>query len=132
MNNFCGIGRLTKDPELKYTANNLAIAKFTIAIERSFQKKDEEKKVDFLNCTVFGAVAEKFVAVYFKKGMRIGVRGEVHIEKYIKDDKTSYFTDILCDKVFFADGKSNMEPQQNNNQGDGFYPVSDDDSEFPF
>jgi single-strand DNA-binding protein len=110
LNSFNGIGRLTRDPELKYSGNNKAYCNFSIAIERSFNKPGEEKQADFINCTVFGATAEKFVSVYFKKGMRVGISGELRIDKDEKDGNVRYFTKIIVQRAYFADGKS--EPNE--------------------
>ena len=134
MNVWNGLGRIVRDPELKYSRNNLAICNFTLAVERGYQKQGEEKKSDFINCVVFGATAEKFVSVYFKKGMRIGVTGELQIERFEKEGKTEYYTKIIVNRAYFADGKrDNQGDAHESLQGktEGFYPVSDDD-ELPF
>lgn len=141
MNKVILIGRLTKDIEIKYTGNNLAIASFTVAVNRRYQKQNEERQADFINCKAFGKMAE-FLEKYFSKGSMINVVGRLEISTW--DDaegKRHYFTNVMTEEINFCGGKSPggnqkgdaYEPkqEQSNNQ-DAFYPVNDDDDELPF
>lgn len=107
MNIFCCIGRLTKDPEMRYAqnANGTAVAKFTIAIDRQ-RKKEGEPSADFLNCVAFGKTAET-ISKYFTKGRRIAVNGHIQTGSYkAKDGHTVYTTDILVDAFYFCDSQN--------------------------
>lgn len=102
MNNVSLIGRLTKDPELRYTPNNIAVANFTLAVDRFGSK---EKEADFINCVAWQKCAE-FISQYFTKGIRIGVTGRIQTRNY--ENKTGtrvYVTEVVAEKVYFADGR---------------------------
>lgn len=107
MNLFCGIGRLTKDPEMRYAQNDqgTAIAKFAIAIDRQ-RKREGEPTADFLNCVAFGKTAEN-ISKYFTKGRRIAVHGHIQTGSYKKQDGTTvYTTDVLVDSFYFCDSQN--------------------------
>ena len=103
MNSVVLIGRLTRDPELRYTAGTqTAVATFTLAIDR-YAKQGEEKKADFPNIIVFGKTAEN-CEKYLKKGMLAGVEGRLQTGSYKnKNGDTVYTTDVLADKVEFLE-----------------------------
>lgn len=101
MNNVQLIGRLTRDPETRYTAGQMAVCTFTIAIDRV--KKDGEKKADFPRITVFGKQAEN-VGQYLKKGRLVGIQGSLSTGSYQdKNGNTVYTTDIIADRVEYLD-----------------------------
>lgn len=117
MNNFSGIGRLTKDPELRYTANGLAICKFTIAIQRP-TAKDGEQTADFPQITVMGKTAEN-CQKYLAKGRMVAVEGSFQTSSYTdRDGNKRYSAGIFANKVHFLEwGKeenhqSVAQPQQ--------------------
>ena len=136
MNSTQLLGRLTKDPELKYGASGNAYCKFTLAVNRAF-KKDE---VDFINCTAFGKAAET-IAEYVRKGDQFAVTGRIQVDVYEKDGEKRYSTGIMVDGFTFiskakADGTSNAgssKPKDEKPAG-GKAPEVDfqDDEEFPF
>lgn len=137
LNNVSLVGRLTRDPELRYTNQGLSIAKFSIAVDRRF-KKDGDQSADFPNITAFGKTAE-FIEKYFSKGQRIGLTGRIQTGSYEKEDGTKvYTTDVIAENVEFVESKS----QSNNNQGnskaesvdaDGFMNIPDElEEELPF
>ena len=137
MNQVNLLGRLTKDPELKYGASGTAFCKFTLAVNRAF-KKDE---VDFINCTAFGKAAET-IAEYVKKGDQFAVTGRIQVDVYEKDGEKRYSTGVMVDGFTFvskakADGTSNAgssKPEKEKpaeNQGTPNVEFEDDD-EFPF
>lgn len=100
-------GRLTKDPETRYTqTNNTAVANFSIAVDRDYVKAGEERQADFFNITVFGKLAE-FASKYFVKGQEILVRGRLQNRTW--DDENGvkhYATDIIADEINFCGKKS--------------------------
>lgn len=102
MNKFTGIGRLTKDPELKYTSKETMIASFAIAIDRTYSKT---KEADFLNCKAFGKTAE-LIGQYLSKGALVGIAGSVQTGSYdAKDGTKRYYTEIIVNEVKFLDTK---------------------------
>ena len=136
MNSTQLLGRLTKDPELKYGASGTAFCKFTLAVNRAF-KKDE---TDFINCTAFGKAAET-IAEYVRKGDQFAVTGRIQVDVYEKDGEKRYSTGIMVDGFTFiskakADGASNAgsssKPKDEKPAG-GKAPEADfEDEEFPF
>lgn len=103
MNKTILIGRLTKDAETKYTAGQMAVASFTLAVDRN--KKTEDKSADFIRCVAFGKTAEN-TAAFTKKGDLVGVEGSIHTGTYTdKNGATVYTTDIICDRVEFLEHK---------------------------
>lgn len=112
MNRTILVGRLTRDPDLRYTPNGVAVANFTIAVNRPFKSKDGEQDADFINCVVWRKLAEN-LENYMKKGSQIGVDGRLQSRSYDdKDGKKVYVTEIVADSVQF------LEPKSNNQSGD--------------
>lgn len=106
MNNINLIGRLTKDPELKYIqGSGNAVAKFTIAVDRGFTKKDGTKEADFINIEVWNKSAEN-CANYISKGSLVGVTGSLRIDNY-KDQQGEYksFAKVLASNIQFLNSK---------------------------
>lgn len=103
MNNVVLIGRLTRDPEIRYTANTqMAVATLIIAVDRP-AKAGEERKADFPRITVFGRQAEN-CEKYISKGNRIAIQGRIQTGQYKdKDGKTVYTTDVIADRVEFLE-----------------------------
>lgn len=100
MNQVTLIGRLTRDPETRYTQDGMAIARFTLAVDR--QTKGE-KKADFINIIVFGKQAEN-VEKYLEKGRKVAIEGRIQTGSYTKDDGTKvYTTDVAAGRVEFID-----------------------------
>lgn len=106
MNKVIFMGRLTRDPELRYgSQNNTAIARFSLAVDRRF-KRDGQPTADFFNCTAFGKTAE-FVDKYLKKGTKVVLDGEVQNDNYTdKDGKMVYGTQIIVNNIEFAESKA--------------------------
>jgi len=102
MNNVSLIGRLTRDPELRYTKGDdpKAVTRFTVAVNRRFNRE----KADFIGCQAWGKLAE-IVAEYCTKGSQVGVVGRIETGQYDKDGKTVYTTDIVADEVEFVGKK---------------------------
>lgn len=106
MNKVILLGRLTKDPEIRYTQseNMLAIARYTLAVDRRF-KKEGQPSADFINCVAFGKSAE-FAEKYMTKGRLFGVIGKIQTRNYENDKKEKvYVTEVVVEEQYFADSK---------------------------
>lgn len=104
-------GRLTNDPELRQTPNGVSVSKFTIAVNRRFDRE----KTDFINCEAWRNTAE-FISKYFTKGKEIAIIGELHIDKNEKDGKTTYFTSVVVDEVEFCGSKNESKNETRENE----------------
>lgn len=139
MNKTVLIGRLTKDPELKFTpGNGTAVATFTLAVDRCFSK--DKKEADFIPIVVCGKQAEA-TANYMTKGKLMGVSGRIQVRNYdAKDGTKRYITEVVADEVqFLEQGNQNRQSNSGGNLrginefGNGIIPIPDyDDSEVPF
>lgn len=106
MNRVVLVGRLTRDPELRYTPSGVAVATFTLAVNRNFTNQQGEREADFINCVVWRRPAEN-VANYLKKGSLAGVDGRLQTRSY--EDQTGrrvYVTEVVADSVQFLEPKS--------------------------
>lgn len=143
MNKVTLIGRLTRDPDIRYSENangQMCIAKYSLAVNRRF-KTDGQPDADFINCTAFGKTAE-FVEKYLFKGMKIAVVGEWRTGSYEnKDGNKVYTNECLVFEHEFVESKSSDASSNTNTQaqptapaGDGFMNIPDnvDDSGLPF
>ena len=142
MNKVILMGRLARDPEVRYSQgdNPMAIARYSLACDRKF-KKDNEPSADFINCIAFGKAGE-FAEKYFKKGTKIAISGRIQTGSYTnKDGVKVYTTDIVVEDQEFAESKN--ASQGNNVQAgaspngsapsDGFMNIPDGiDEELPF
>jgi single-strand DNA-binding protein len=100
------VGRLTKDPELRYTADGTAVANVTLAVSRNFRNADGMIDTDFVNCTLWKRVAEN-TANYCRKGSIIGVTGRIQTRNYENQDgKRVYVTEVVAESVRFMGGKT--------------------------
>lgn len=134
MNSVQLIGRLTRDPEVRYTDGGASIARFSLAVERRF-KQENGADADFINIVSFGKTAE-FIEKYFHKGMKIALNGRIQTGSYTdKDGKKVYTTDIVAENVEFCESKgtsSNNNTPAPASDGD-FMNVPDGiDDELPF
>ena len=132
MNKVVLMGRLTKDPESRYTTNNTPVASFTLAVNRRFAKQGEERQADFIHVVAWEKTAE-FVAKYFKKGQQVGVIGRIQTRNYDDlDGKKVYVTEVIAEEAYFADSRrdteSNNAPFENTNTQE--FTVTDDDLPF--
>lgn len=150
------VGRLTKDPDLRYTPSGVAVARFTLAVNRTFSNAQGEREADFINCTVWRKQAEN-TANFLKKGSLAGVEGRIQTGSYEgQDGKRVYTTEVVADSVQFleprnastnTDRSSGQQPSYQQNQspsqqnhtrvdedpfssGSGPIEVSDDDLPF--
>lgn len=140
MNKVILLGRLTKDPELRYSQGNnpMAIARYTLAVDRKF-KRDGEPNADFINCIAFGKNGE-FAEKYLHKGIKILIEGRWQSGSYTnKDGQKVYTNDCIVESCEFAESKNarqqneqNSRPQPSNSD-DGFMQIPDGiDEELPF
>ncbi len=122
MNKIILMGRLTRDPEVRYGgANNIAVARFSIAVDRRF-KRDGDATADFFNVVAFGKTGE-FAEKYLKKGIKIILDGELRNNNYTnKDGQKVYGIDVIANSIEFAESKSQSENynNSNSNSGNGF------------
>ncbi len=107
LNRVCLIGRLTKEPELRYTPNGVAVSNFTLAVDRNFKNAQGERETDFLPCVAYRQLAE-LVANYLDKGRLASVEGRIQVRSYnAQDGSKRWVTEIICENVFFLDRKKN-------------------------
>lgn len=142
MNKVILMGRLTRDPEVRYAQNEngTAVARFSIAVDRRF-KRDGEPDADFFNCTAFGKQAE-FVEKYLHKGTKMLVTGRIQNDNYTnKDGQTVYSVRVMVDEMEFAESKNAQDSHATGQSpaatpsgaGDGFMNIPDGiDEELPF
>lgn len=128
MNKVILLGRLTKDPDVRYTQNtNTMVTSFTLAVNRRFVKQGEERQADFINIVAWNKTAE-FVSKYFKKGQQVGVIGRIQTRNYDDEQGTKhYITEVIAEEVYFAGDKK--EETQSNTTDD--FEITDMDS-LPF
>ena len=127
MNKIILKGRLTSTPELKRTPNDIPVTKFTVAVNRRFDRE----KTDFINCEAWRNTAE-FISKFFSKGKEILVIGELHIDKREKDGENIYYTMVVVDEAEFCGNKGdNAEAKADTESGGNFVDALEDDT-LPF
>jgi len=148
VNKVALMGRLTRDPEVRYSEgeNASANASFTLAVDRRFKRQGEEPQADFIRCVAFGKQAE-FVEKYIKKGVKITVVGRIQTGSYTnKEGQRVYTTDVIAEEIEFAESKGSGSGSSQNEQAapqggkpspseatDGFMNIPDGiDEELPF
>ena len=132
------MGRLTRDPEVRYTQNtNLTVANFSIAVSRRFAKENDEVKADFFNVIAWNKTGE-FVGKYFKKGQQVLVSGRLQNRNWTDQQGVKHYaTDVIAEEVEFADSKKNSDSENFNNtfgnvpgSAEGNAQSGDDNSDF--
>lgn len=109
MNKVLLIGRLTANPELRYTTNNTAVTSFTLAVDRNFKNEDGNKEADFINIVAWNKKAE-LIHQYLKKGDRVGIGGRLQVRKYQNErGENRYVTEVVADEVEFLNSKKPEE-----------------------
>ena len=147
MNKVILMGRLTRDPEVRYSQgeNALAIARYTLAVDRRTARREGEATADFINCVAFGRSAE-FAERYLRQGTKIVVSGRIQTGSYTnRDGQKVYTTEVVVEESEFAESKANSSAPSNNSYqaspapspsadiGDGFMNIPDGiDEELPF
>ena len=138
MNKAILIGRLTRDPEIRYSQgeSSTTIARYTLAVDRRFKREGDEQTADFISCVAFGKNGE-FAEKYLHQGMKIAVTGRIQTGSYEKDGQKHYTTDIVVEEHDFCESKGTstggtaQAPQAG---ADGFINIPDgvDDEGLPF
>ena len=142
LNRVILMGRLTKDPELKQTPNNVSVATFSLAVDRNYQSDKDNKQTDFINIVAWRHTAE-FVGKYFTKGQLVAVEGSIQTRSYQdKDGNNRTVFEVVADQVYFAEKKQNGENKsQSESSAKDSFQVGDlgdfeefdsDDGELPF
>ena len=145
MNKVILMGRLTRDPEVRYSTgdNQMAIARYSLAVDRRGRRDNDGQTADFINCVAFGRAAE-FAEKYFHKGIKIAVTGRIQTGSYTnKDGQKVYTTDVVIEDQEFAESKNASSenagfvpadrPSPSSAAGDGFMNIPDGiDEELPF
>lgn len=127
MNKVILMGRLTKDPEIRYTQEYLAVARYTLAINRRFQQQGQAE-VDFIPCIAFGKTAQ-FAEKYFSKGQQIAITGRLQIRSWeIESGQRQWNTEVVVEEQYFAGSK---KQETNSDMPEGLYPASEEE-ELPF
>ncbi|MDD6223612.1 MAG: single-stranded DNA-binding protein [bacterium] len=112
MNKVFLIGRLTRDPELRYTSSNIASATFSLAVNRNFTNQNGEREADFINIVVWRKQAEN-VKNYLTKGSQVAIDGRIQTRSYDgQDGQKRYVTEVVADNVQFLDSKSSASSSQ--------------------
>ncbi|MBC2721823.1 single-stranded DNA-binding protein [Desulfosporosinus sp.] len=105
LNRVVLIGRLTKDPELRYTPNGVAVCNFTLAVDRNYKNAQGERETDFINCVVYRQLAE-LSANYLAKGKLAAVDGRIQVRSYTaQDDQKRWVTEVIAENVRFLSPK---------------------------
>ena len=132
MNNVILVGRLTRDPEVRYTQSQMAVARFNVAVNRP-KDKNGEQTADFIETIAFGKTAE-LIEKYFSKGSQIGIQGKIQNNNYTnKDGVKVYSYQVVVDRIEFIGNKDNTASNSNaevSDPLDGFTELNDDDSPF--
>ena len=133
MNHFVGIGRLTRDPEVRYTQSGKACAKFTLAIDRR-KSSDGNQQADFISCVAWEKIAE-VISQYCTKGKKIAVEGRIQTRSYDGNDGTKrYVTEVVVQSMEFCDSKgggtNSVAPPEQQGMFDGSRAVADSDIPF--
>ena len=145
MNKVILMGRLTRDPEVRYSQGDSAsaFARYTLAVDRRFRRDGDTQTADFINCVAFGRQGE-FAEKYLRKGIKIAITGRIQTGSYTnKDGQKVYTTDVVVEEQEFAESKAASEnnggfapadrPSPSSAAGDGFMNIPDGiDEELPF
>ncbi len=143
MNKVILMGRLTRDPEVRYSQgdSSMAIARYTLAVDRRFNRSGDDATADFIGCVAFGKAGE-FAEKYFRKGTKVAISGRIQTGSYTnKDGVKVYTTDVVVEDQEFAESKnaggdggfSGNVSRPETSAGDGFMNIPDGiDEELPF
>lgn len=137
LNTITIMGRLTRDPELRRTGSGVAVASFTVAVDRDFASQGQEKETDFIECVAWRNTAE-FVSKHFAKGKMIVVSGRLQIRKWQdKDGNKRQTAEIVADNCYFGESKNapadnGFAPPANNAPASDFAMLDGEDGNLPF
>lgn len=121
LNHIAIMGRLVRDPELRRTGSGIAVASFTVAVDRDFAEKSSgEKEADFIDCVAWRQTGE-FVSKHFTKGQMIVVSGRLQVRKWKnKDGENRYSTEIVAENCYFGDSKKDVSDNYTGNMGNSY------------
>ena len=126
MNKVCLTGRITRNIELKYNQNNVAITSFTLAVTRKFKNQNGEYESDFINCIAYKSTAE-LLSKYVKKGDLLGIEGRIQTRNYEdKDGKRVYVTEVIVDSIDFLQSRKDESKQETTKTENTKQKLSDD------
>ena len=126
------VGRLTRNPELKYTTNGIANLKFSLAVNRTYTGANGERQADFINCMAWRGTAEN-MAKFLKKGALIGIEGRMETSSYqTTDGSTRYSTYVVCDHVQFLESKKSQWQSQSSPQQEAGFQTQSTTFDSPF
>ena len=144
LNHITIMGRLTRDPELRRTGSGIAVASFSLAVDRDFPNKETgEKETDFIDCVAWRQTGE-FVSKYFTKGRMAVVSGRLQIRKWKNDQgENRYSTEVVAENVYFGDSKRDSDSANSYRPAPSYVPpvspdasdfalLDDDDAQLPF
>ena len=144
MNKVILMGRLVKDPEVRYSQGeqSTAVARYTVAVDRRFKRDGDQQTADFIGCVAFGRLGE-FAEKYLRKGTKVAIVGRIQTGSYSKPDGSKvYTTDVVVEECEFAESKASSgnsgfapsdRPSPSSAAGDGFMNIPDGiDEELPF
>lgn len=138
LNKWIGMGRLTSDPELKHTKNNVAVVSFSLAVDRDGKPSDGEKKTDFIDFVAWRHTAE-FISRYFTKGRMMVVEGRIQTGEYIdREGDKRKVVEVVVDNVYFGDSKKSEGgcqpgvPATDFSASDGGFSELSDDGDLPY
>ena len=126
------VGRLTRDPDLRYSQAGKAVCNFTLATNRPFKNAQGENEADFIKCVTYGKQAEN-LANYMRKGSLVGVEGRIQTRSYTnKDGNKVYTTEVVANQVSFLDNKKDNQQQKPQNNQSQMEPMDISDDALPF
>lgn len=134
MNKVQLLGRLIRDPEVRYSQGNepMAIARYIIAVDRRFRRENDEQTADFIPCVAFGRLGE-FAEKYLKKGTKIALSGRIQTGSYTnKEGQKVYTTEVVVEEQEFAESKINSNVTNTDSSNEGFESIPDDVGNLPF
>ena len=140
LNHITVMGRMTRDPETRYTRNNTPVCSFTLAVERDRKNEDGSRTTDFIDCAAWRSTAE-FISKYFRKGSMAVAAGRLQLRDWTdKDGNKRRQAEILCENVYFGESKSTgggLDQYGYDNEGQKygespFNEIGDEDGELPF
>lgn len=132
LNTITIMGRLTRDPELRYTPQQTPVASFTIAVDRDYQSGGSERQTDFIDCVAWRSTAE-FVSKYFQKGAMAIVDGRLQIREWTdKNDNKRRTAEVVAENIYFGESKRREENRENSNGAVTEFVEMQDDGELPF
>lgn len=111
LNKVILMGRITADPDLRYTPQGTAVLRFSLAVQRSYVKQGEERQTDFINCVAFKSTAE-FISKWFAKGSQIVIVGNLQSKQWEEDGKKRYGMDVIVDESYFCDKKQDKPDEE--------------------